>query len=61
MPTPLNLPIQLKAQEASPQSHQKYERVPFGKEMLKQFSFDPEYHNVNHGMTQPLYNSRQTF
>ncbi|KAF4629919.1 hypothetical protein G7Y89_g8223 [Cudoniella acicularis] len=27
----------------------KYERIPFGKEMLKHFLFDPEFKNLNHG------------
>ncbi|RDL30800.1 PLP-dependent transferase [Venustampulla echinocandica] len=27
----------------------KYERIPFGSEMLKQFLFDPAYKNLNHG------------
>ncbi|CAG8961717.1 hypothetical protein HYFRA_00006257 [Hymenoscyphus fraxineus] len=49
MPTPLNRPIQLSAAPETPQGEKKYERVPFGKEMLKQFSFDPEYTNINHG------------
>jgi hypothetical protein len=26
-----------------------YERIPFGKEMLKHFLFDPKYKNLNHG------------
>jgi len=28
----------------------KYERTPFGKEMLKHFLFDPNYKNLNHGI-----------
>jgi hypothetical protein len=27
-----------------------YERIPFGKEMLKQFPFGPNFKNLNHGM-----------
>jgi hypothetical protein len=27
-----------------------YQRIPFGKEMLKQFPFDPKFKNLNHGM-----------
>jgi hypothetical protein len=27
-----------------------YEPTPFGKEMLKHFSFDPAYKNINHGI-----------
>lgn len=30
-------------------SETKYERTPFGKEMLKHFYLDSEYHNINHG------------
>ncbi|EHK99675.1 putative Uncharacterized aminotransferase [Glarea lozoyensis 74030] len=41
-------PFQLQAGEVSSDVSNKYKRVPFGKEMLKQFSFDPEYRNVNH-------------
>lgn len=29
-------------------------RVPFGKEMRKQFSFDPKWRNLNHGL-EPMY------
>ncbi|KAH8678855.1 pyridoxal phosphate-dependent transferase [Tricladium varicosporioides] len=35
--------------EASPNSVSKYERTPFGKEMLKHFLFDPKFKNLNHG------------
>jgi hypothetical protein len=48
MPISLNLPLHLKVGEGSNRST-RYKRVPYGKEMLKQFSFDPEYRNVNHG------------
>ena len=27
----------------------KYERTPFGREMLKHFLIDPTYKNLNHG------------
>jgi hypothetical protein len=27
----------------------KYERIPFGKEMAKQFLFSPSFKNMNHG------------
>jgi hypothetical protein len=39
--------------------HEKitYERVPFGKEMLKQFPFGPDFKNLNHGMGAIFYNS----
>lgn len=28
----------------------KYERTPFGKDMLKHFAFDPAWKNLNHGI-----------
>jgi hypothetical protein len=37
-----------------------YQRIPFGKEMLKQFPFDPEFKNLNHGM-QVIYNYTISF
>lgn len=35
--------------EASQNGVSKYERTPFGKEMLKHFLFDPKFKNLNHG------------
>ncbi|KAL2070800.1 hypothetical protein VTL71DRAFT_13826 [Oculimacula yallundae] len=35
--------------EVSLEPSPTYERTPFGKEMLKHFSFDPSYKNLNHG------------
>lgn len=33
-----------------------YQRIPFGKEMLKQFSFGSNFKNLNHGMEVIFYN-----
>ncbi|CZT45388.1 related to isopenicillin N epimerase [Rhynchosporium secalis] len=35
--------------DASPAPSPSYERTQFGKEMLKHFSFDPNWKNLNHG------------
>lgn len=32
-----------------------YARVPFGREMRKEFQFDPEWRNMNHGLLPDLY------
>jgi hypothetical protein len=39
----------LKMSEVSLEEESKYERTPFGKEMLKHFLFDPTFKNLNHG------------
>ncbi|KAG4428102.1 hypothetical protein IFR05_016414 [Cadophora sp. M221] len=41
--------IERKMGEVSLEPSPTYERTPFGKEMLKHFSFDPSYKNLNHG------------
>lgn len=35
----------------SVQEASTYKRVPFGKEMLNEFLFDPDFKNLNHGTT----------
>jgi hypothetical protein len=34
-----------------------YKRTPFGKEMLKHFLFDPDYKNLNHGISPSSINA----
>lgn len=40
--------LDLASLRISSPEERKYERTPFGKEMLKHFLLDPEYHNMNH-------------
>ncbi|TVY78146.1 Hercynylcysteine sulfoxide lyase [Lachnellula suecica] len=44
----MTLTLDTKMGEA-PLNDTTYERTPFGKEMLKHFSFDPAFKNLNHG------------
>ena len=42
--------LNLKMGDVSIEDVSIYERIPFGKEMLKHFLFDPAFRNLNHGL-----------
>lgn len=42
--------LNLKMGDISIKDAPTYERIPFGKEMLKHFLFDPAFRNLNHGL-----------
>ena len=47
--------LDTKMGEVSLNGDTKYERTPFGKEMLKHFLFDPTYKNLNHGTLAAMF------
>jgi hypothetical protein len=49
--TMASLEIESQLEKARLQDGPKYERTPFGKEMLKHFLMDPSYKNLNHGIS----------